>query len=75
MGGGDGHIIVSDAAQGALTNPVVHGGLPATTTGALDPVLWSDAPTNTVLRDPSTWNKQEREIVGRAFHWALCKAP
>lgn len=72
QGGGDGVIIVKDAAQGALSNPQVHGRLPVTMTGSLDSVLWSDYPTNTVLRDPNTWSQQEKEVVGRAFHWALC---
>lgn len=72
MGGNSGGIIVSDAAQGALTNPIVHGQLPVTMTGSLDPVLWSDISANLVLRDNSTWNDQDKEIVGRAFHWAIC---
>jgi hypothetical protein len=71
MGGGGGGIIVRNVAQSTLTEPTVHGQLPATMTGALDAVLWSDSPTNTVLSDPSSWGSQDCEIVGRAFHWAL----
>jgi hypothetical protein len=63
MGGGGGVIIVRDSAVQALSNPIVHGQLPATMTGSLDPIL---------AKDPSTWSAQDGEIVGRAFHWALC---
>lgn len=63
QGGGGGVIIVRDAAVQTLTNPVVHGQLPATMTGSLDPIL---------ATPPTLWSTLECEIVGRAFHWALC---
>lgn len=73
MGGGDGTVITKKAVAKILVDPQVHGILPATTTGALDPVLWSDAPTNTVERDASTWSKHESEVVARATHWLLTR--
>lgn len=63
MGGSSGGIIVRNAAVQTLTDPQVHGQLPATMVSGLDAVL---------AIDPSIWSTMEREIVGRAFHWALC---
>jgi hypothetical protein len=63
MGGSGGGIIVRNIAVGGLQNPVVHGQLPATTTGSLDPIL---------VKHPTTWTEHECEIVGRAFMWAIC---
>lgn len=63
MGGGSGGIIIRKVAHQALTDPIVHGQLPSTMVGTLDPVLASN---------PSMWNTLDCEIVGRAFHWALC---
>ena len=64
--------IVNDDVQKILTNPLVHGRLPATMTASLDAVLYSDYPNNTTLSDPSMWSTMEKEIVGRAMHWAVC---
>lgn len=63
MGGGDGIIIVSDAAQRVLSAPEVHGRLPATITSSLDPILKRE--------DPLSWSDGERDIVGNAYYWAL----
>jgi len=63
MGGSSGGIIVRQNAVTVLTDPTVHGQLPAAVTGPLDPVL---------AKDPSTWSSHECELVGKAYHWALC---
>lgn len=63
MGGSGGGIIVRNAAVRTLKDPIVHGQLPTTMVSGLDSVL---------AVDPSMWSQMEREIVGRAFHWALC---
>jgi hypothetical protein len=63
MGGNSGGIIVRSRAVEVLNDPTVHGQLPATVTGSLDPIL---------AKDPSTWNHHECDLVGKAYHWALC---
>jgi hypothetical protein len=72
MGGGDGGVIVKDGVQKILTDPQVHGRLPATMAASLDAALYSDYPANTILSDPSKWSQVEKEVVGRAAHWAVC---
>lgn len=63
MGGGSGGIIIRKVVHQGLTDPTVHGQLPATMLGNLDPVL---------AVDPSTWTTLDCEIVAWAAHWALC---
>jgi hypothetical protein len=62
MGGGDGGVIVRDGVGEILKNPEVHGLLPATITGNLDPVL---------AKDSSSWGTHEKHIVAKAAEWAL----
>jgi hypothetical protein len=61
MGGGDGHVIVDNAIQSVLTNPVVHGVLPPKHQTAIDLFI------NT---DPGTWTDVQRTESFKAFEWA-----
>ena len=63
MGGGDGGTIVRNNAKTTLTDPIVHGSLPAKVTAVLDPVL---------AKDCHTWGHQDCIIVSHALSWALC---
>lgn len=66
MGAG-GIIILCDVARvmaDALRNPVVHGQLPATITGSLDPVLER-------TDDPGEWPENQKRLLAGAFEWAL----
>lgn len=63
MGGSGGVIIIRNVAVQGLQNPQVHGHLPATMTGSLDPIL---------AKHPSLWTEPECEVVGRAITWAIC---
>lgn len=62
MGSGDGGIIIGNDAVRSLSNPVIHGQLPATITGSLDPVL---------VKDCCDWSETERDIVASAMAWAI----
>lgn len=60
MGGG-GHIIIRSAMKQALTDPLVHGWLPAADTALIDPIL---------AKDVNDWTAQEYERVRKTFAWA-----
>ena len=62
MGGGDGAVIVSDSVKAALTNPLVHGNLPAKWPAIIDPIL---------AREPSTWSAKDKQSLSAAYSWAL----
>jgi len=58
---GGGHIIIRDAIKQALSNPVVHGALPADMRAEVDPIL---------AKDTSAWTENEDCLAFAAFHWA-----
>jgi len=62
MGGSSGGIIVQHAKT-ALTDPLVHGGLPPRTQEIVTAIL---------ARDPSTWVARDKQDLAAAFTWALC---
>ena len=63
MGGNSGGIIVRQAAKQALSDPTVHGNLPAHTKTILDPIL---------AKDEGDWSPAECKSVADAIHWAIC---
>ena len=63
MGGSTGGGIVRNNAQVTLTDPQVHGSLPANITQVLDPVL---------AKGHSNWDHHDCIIVSHALSWALC---
>lgn len=64
MGGGDGTIITRKSVKQTLLMPEVHGRLPATITGSLDPIL---------AKDESTWTEHDVHLVSNAIHWSMCE--
>jgi hypothetical protein len=61
MGGSAGGIIVQHAKT-ALTDPLVHGGLPAATQKVIDPIL---------AKEPTAWTPRDKKDLASAFTWAL----
>jgi hypothetical protein len=62
MGGSTGGIIVRNAVKAALSDPTVHGQLPAESIAGIDAVL---------AKDPGTWEYRDILIVSRMIAWAL----
>jgi hypothetical protein len=62
MGGGDGHIIVSDGIKQILSNPVVHGLLPSG--------IQKDIAGPLAL-DPGVWTSVDKKAMHHAFKWAM----
>ena len=62
MGGGDGHIIVSDGIKQILPNPVVHGSLPA---GIQKDIA------GPLAMDSGTWTAENVKAIHHAFTWAM----
>lgn len=60
MGGG-GTIIIRQAIKQALTDPVVHGMLPASDIAVVDPIL---------AKDVNDWTHQEQRAAMKTFAWA-----
>lgn len=58
---GGGHIIIRDAKKQALSNPLVHGALPAAMQTAIAPAL---------AKDTVDWTADDDHETGRAFAWA-----
>lgn len=58
---GGGHIIIRDSVKQALSNPTVHGTLPAEMQAEIDPIL---------AKDTSAWSESEDCVAFAAFHWA-----
>lgn len=61
MGGSGGVIIVNHARQ-ALSDPLVHGQLHPGTQALVDAVF---------AKADGDWIEQDRDIIGKAFHWAI----
>lgn len=62
MGGNSGGIIVQDSVKETLTNPVVHGDIPAHMSAKTDPIL---------ARESSTWTTDDKAALAHVFSWAL----
>jgi hypothetical protein len=62
MSGGGGGIIIIDVTKQTLSNPIVHGSLPAKSQTLIDPIL---------AKDPSLWTAAEKKHLGTVFSWAL----
>lgn len=60
-GGGGGVIIIRKVMVQALTDPLVHGNLPAETASNIDPIL---------QKDVSDWTAEDHTAVTDAFNWA-----
>jgi len=63
MSGGGGGIIIIHNSQVTLTDPQVHGQLPAHMCAWLDPIL---------SKDPAAWTEVDKMCVAHAYSWALC---
>jgi hypothetical protein len=61
MGGSGGVIIVQNARK-ALSDPLVHGQLQTATQVLVDAVF---------DKDDADWTAKDREIIGKAFAWAI----
>ena len=59
MGGG-GTIIIRNAIKTALTDPMVHGLIPADEAASIDAIL---------AKDTSSWTSQETHQAAKVFHW------
>ena len=62
MGGGDGGVIVRNSIVSGLSDPTVHGQMPAWLTALVDPIL---------AKEVGTWRDSDCSIVSLATHWAL----
>jgi len=60
-GGGGGVIIIRTAIKTALSDPLVHGGLPDYIQKSVDPVL---------AKDVNDWDHAEHRAAAHAFDWA-----
>jgi hypothetical protein len=63
MSGGSGGPIIIHHARKALTDPIVHGELPAITQAAVDTVM---------AKEDADWTDSDKMYVGNAFKWCLC---
>lgn len=63
MGGGGGGVIVRGNARATLSDPVVHGQLPAWMQSLVDAIF---------AKDDSDWTEGDCAHVGHAYSWALC---
>jgi hypothetical protein len=59
MGGSGGGIIINHART-ALSDPTIHGQLPTAMCIMVDAVL-----------DKDEWDDKDKEIIAKAFRWAL----
>lgn len=62
MSGGGGGVIIIKVIKHTLSNPIVHGQLPAQTVASLDPIL---------SKDEGSWSYADKVLAGHAFVWAL----
>lgn len=62
MSGGGGGVIIVNHARKALSNPLVHGQLQTAMQVLVDAVF---------DKDDADWTARDRDIVGKAFAWAL----
>lgn len=58
---GGGHVIIRSAIKQALSDPLVHGCLPASDVAVVDPIL---------AKDVNSWTHEEFERVLKTFAWA-----
>jgi hypothetical protein len=63
--GGGGHIL-QIATQMALSDPLVHGSLPATMLASVDAVL---------AKEPADWTSQDKSVIANAVSWAIQNIP
>jgi hypothetical protein len=59
---GGGHIIIRNSIKQALTDPLVHGALPAG--------IQTDIAA-TLLKDTSAWDEHDDKCTQHAFKWAM----
>ena len=63
MSGGGGGIIIRNATKKTLSDPIIHGQLPADMAADLAPVL---------VKDTCDWSVTDCAIASEAHTWALC---
>lgn len=62
MSGGGGGIIILDDVKSTLSDPRVHGQLPADMRNLIDPIL---------AKDTADWTFQDRAVISVVHGWAI----